>query len=41
MKTVSSFTHNETDKLKHIRGVSNLVDKINNIQNKQECQTME
>ena len=26
---------------KHIRGVSNLFEEINNIQNKQECQTME
>ena len=26
---------------KHIRGVNNLVEEINNIQNKQECQTME
>ena len=26
---------------KHIRGVSNLVEEINNIQNKQECQTIE
>ena len=39
MKTVRSFTRNETDK--HIRGVSNLVEEINNIRNKQECQTME
>ena len=26
---------------KHIRGVNNLVEEINNIQNKQECQAME
>ena len=26
---------------KHIRGVNNLVEGINNIQNKQECQAME
>ena len=26
---------------KHILGVSNLVEEINNIQNKQECPTME